>query len=75
MITFDCCPSADSESDSADLAAADIDKPESGSNSIEPDLAPEGEVEDSRAPVAIAPEHAPEGEFFEDDRLSRIRGQ
>jgi hypothetical protein len=64
---FDCCASADSESDFADSAAADIDEPASGSNRIEPDLTPEGEAEDSRAPAAIAPEHAPEGEFSEDD--------
>ncbi len=51
MITFDCCPSADLESDSADSAAADI--PASDSNRIEPDLSSEGEVEDSRAPAAI----------------------
>ena len=65
MITFDCCPSADSESDSADSATADI--PASDSNRIEPDLSSEGQVEDSRAPAAIAPEHAPEAESLEDD--------
>ncbi len=65
MITFDYCPSGDSESDSADSAAADI--PAIDSNHIEPDLSSEGEVEDSRAPAAIVPEHAPEAESSEDD--------
>ena len=70
---FDCCSSVDSESDSADSAAADIDEPASGSNRIEPDLAPEGEVEDSRASADIEPGQAFEG-GVEDSRAPPVIG-